>query len=262
MRVSDSIYLGYISNIPGSNEVKVELVSVGIPREPEDFVREAAKVGHPRFLPYSCTSPIDELIKDNLFPDERNTETIRVEFFNHWLERAKELNKSANTDHGGMEDYAKTVLAGKRLQLMGEILQSLGYPDSKLVADIKSGFRLAGSMRDSNVFMSLPRPPTLSFKALLRTSQGLQKAIMKRVRASGESELNEAAWAETLKELDNGWIWADDDSSLDGKIIARRFGIQQGDKVRVIDNFKECGLNMTRAGCQRSLCCMVSTILL
>ena len=121
-----------MNNIPGSNEVKVEFVSVGIPREPEDFVREAAKVGHPRFLPYSCSSPIDELIKDNLFPDERNTETIRVKFFNRWLERAKEINKSANTVHDDMADYAKTVLAGKRLQLMGEILQSLGYPDSKL----------------------------------------------------------------------------------------------------------------------------------
>ena len=31
--------------------------------------------------------------------------------------------------------------------------------------------------------------------------------------------------------------------SLKDKIIAHRFGIRQGDKVRVIDNFKQCGLN-------------------
>ena len=245
VRVSDSIHLDYMNMTPGNNDVKVELVPVGIPREPDDFVKEAAKVGHPRFLPYSFSSPIDELIKDNLFHEERNTESVRVEFFNRWLARAKELNKVSVSGRGEMEDYAKTVLAGKRLQLMGEILQSLDYPNVKLVDDIKSGFRLAGWMRDSNVFMSLPRPPTMSFESLLRTSQGLQKAIMKRVRASGESELNEAAWEETLKELDNGWIWSDDDPSLEGKIIAHRFGIRQGEKVRVIDNFKECGLNDT-----------------
>ena len=168
VRVSDSIHLDYMNKTPGDNDVKVELVSVGIPREPDDFVKEAAKVGHPRFLPYSFSSPIDELIKDNLFHEERNTENIRVEFFNRWLERAKELNRVAVSEQGEMEDYAKTVLAGKRLQLMGEILQSLDYPDVELVADIKSGFRLAG------------------------------------------------------------WI-----------------GIRQGEKVRVIDNFKECGLNDT-----------------
>ena len=29
-----------------------EKVSFGIPREPEDFVKEAIKAGHPRFLDY------------------------------------------------------------------------------------------------------------------------------------------------------------------------------------------------------------------
>ena len=54
MRVSGRVnaslqYLG-LQEVPES--MKVELITIGIPREPWDFVHQAALVGHPRFLPY------------------------------------------------------------------------------------------------------------------------------------------------------------------------------------------------------------------
>ena len=36
-------------------------------------------------------------------------------------------------------------------------------------------------MRDSQLFLSLPRPPKLTFEALLRSSLGLQKAVLQKV---------------------------------------------------------------------------------
>ena len=106
-----------------------------------------------------------------------------------------------------------------------------------------NGFKLAGWMRDSGVFTSLPRPPRISLEALLKSSAGLQKAALRRVVEPEDSELHAAAWEETLLEKEKGWIWPDDSGIFKEKIIAHRFGIRQGDKVRVIGNFKQCGLN-------------------
>ena len=47
----------------------------------------------------------------------------------------------------------------------------------------------------------------------------------------------------TAEELEKGWIWDANGESLDGKVIARRFGLQQGDKLRVIDDCSCGGLN-------------------
>ena len=44
----------------------IEKISFGIPREPEDFVREAVRAGHPRFLDYKSIEHVDVLIQRNL----------------------------------------------------------------------------------------------------------------------------------------------------------------------------------------------------
>lgn len=98
-------------------------------------------------------------------------------------------------------------------------------------------------MRDSQLFLSLPRPPKLSFEALLPSSVGLQKAVLQKVSEPEDEDFHRAAWAETLAECDKHWIWEDTTGDLSIKVIAHRFGLQQGEKVRVIDNFKQCGLN-------------------
>ena len=72
---------------------------------------------------------------------------------------------------------------------------------------------------------------------------GLQKAVLQKVSEPEDEGLHRAAWTETLAELDKHWIWEDTTGDLSNKVIAHRFGLQQGEKVRVIDNFKQCGLN-------------------
>ena len=70
-----------------------------------------------------------------------------------------------------------------------------------------------------------------------------------------DAALHQAAWEETQHETERGWIWEDTSGPGGAKIIAHRFGIRQNEKVRVIDNFKQCGLNDFVAF-PRSLFCM------
>ena len=59
-----------------------------------------------------------------------------------------------------------------------------------------------------------------------------------------DSELEQGAWDETCKELKEGWLWKDERGSGD-IVIAKRFGLRQGPKFRVIDDCSVCGLNST-----------------
>lgn len=245
MRVSGRVnaslqYLG-LQEVPES--MKVELITIGIPREPWDFVHQAALVGHPRFLPYAGSPHLDTLLKANLGQNWKDLERHRLSFFKRWLARAKELEVDERNLKEQLNEHVRHVLQGKRLLLFKEILEDLEFPDKQLFEDIVAGFRLSGWMRDSQLFLSLPRPPKLTFEALLRSSLGLQEAVLQKVSEPEDEGLHRAAWTETLAELDKHWIWEDNTGDLSGKVIAHRFGLQQGEKVRVIDNFKLCGLN-------------------
>eukprot|EP00435_Cladocopium_sp_Y103_P033307 s2858_g8.t1 len=179
-------------------------------------------------------------------PEELKSSDIletRSAFFNKWIARAKVLSEDEENLQSELSKHVGLVLSGKRLLLLKEILESLDYPDKYLFTDIIAGFRLSGWRRDFQVFMSLPRPPKMSMDALLKSSQGLQHAVLRRVAEPEDAELHRAVWEETMQELEKNWIWEDSSGDISEKIIAHRFGLRQGEKVRVIDNFKQCGLN-------------------
>ena len=46
-----------------------------------------------------------------------------------------------------------------------------------------------------------------------------------------------------MTEVDKGWLVEDKNPDLDKLVVARRFGLAQKRKVRVIDDFKQCGVN-------------------
>ena len=60
----------------------VEKVSFGIPREPDDFVKEAIRAGHPRFLDYRSINEIDSLLEhhwqENVLVEEVDGQSART----------------------------------------------------------------------------------------------------------------------------------------------------------------------------------------
>ena len=139
-------------------------MTFGIPREPWDFVKKAAQVGHPRFLPYAGSEQLDDLLRTNLNHHACRLDDLRLAFFKKWVKRAKELEKDERNLRLDLGEHVRHVLQGKRLLVFKEMLEDLQFPDKNLFSDIISGFRLSGWMRDSQVFMSLPRPPKLTLE--------------------------------------------------------------------------------------------------
>ena len=164
----------------------------------------------------------------------------RIEFFKKWQDRARVLDSQGDAFLRKAPEHAQSILKGKRLQLWDEILmKDLGY----LISDIASGFALTGWLRKSGVFAVGVRRPGFSRDPLLKLAKGLNQATLKAMDRRQDTELEEGTWAETAEELAKGWIWAATGESLDGKVIARRFGLQQGTKLRVIDDCSCGGLN-------------------
>ena len=98
-----------------------------------------------------------------------------------------------------------------------------------------AGVRLSGWMRDSQLFLSLPRPPKLTFEALLRSSLELGGSL--KVSEREDEGLHRAAWTKTLAELDKNWIWEGNTGDLSSKVTAHRWTLA-GREGSSGDNFK------------------------
>ncbi len=223
----------------------VEKVSFGIPREADDFVKEAIRAGHHRFLDYRSINEIDNLLEQNLDAGAFEIISKRTSWLKRWTDRAQELSHDEAALHRSLKPHCAAVLKGKRLFLFGEMLREISYPDVHLIQDICEGFRITGWLRDSGCFERLPRQPTMTVQNLLTTAKGLNQAVISRANSIDDDDLTRAAWDETQLELEKEWIWLDDTHEFSGLSLTHRFGVQQKKKVRVIDNFKTSGVNAT-----------------
>ena len=223
----------------------VEKVSFGIPREPDDFVKEAIKAGHPRFLDYRSINEIDALLEQNLDAGSFEILNKRNSWLKRWTSRAQELSHDETALHRSLQPHCAAVLRGKRLLLFGEMLEEISYPDVHLIQDICEGFRITGWLRDSGCFEKIPKQPTMTVKNLLETAKGMNQAVIARAVSVEDSDLTRAAWDETQLELEKDWLWLDETNDFSGLSLTHRFGLQQKKKVRVIDNFKTSGVNAT-----------------
>ena len=223
----------------------LELCWVGVPSEPAEFVKRAVAAGHPRGLDVHVDEAMKSVVRANLIEPPSVLAKQRVEYMKKWMARAKELGTEEDKLRSTMPDHVPQVLGNKRLVLMGEMLDDLQYPDTKLVSDIASGFRLSGYMTKSNVFRSRTKRPAMSLDTLKRLGRSFNSASAEALGNWQDHELEEATWKETQSEIEKGWIFVDESGSTDGKFMGKRFGIKQGPKIRVIDDCTCCGLNLT-----------------
>ncbi|CAL1165705.1 unnamed protein product, partial [Cladocopium goreaui] len=207
-----------------------EIRSIGIPREPEDFVVRAVAADHQR----------------NLFAEDwpaRDPYVMENAFIRNWLKRASELASKEKDLHHSLDPEVARAQKGKRFLVIEEILNDIGFPDRHLAKDIWAVFLIVGWLRDSIFFPHRSKPPQYSVDALLRFLKGLCRSIFESVNPEEASDAPVGAWEGTIKEMVEGWLVEDKNPDLDQLMVARRFGLMQKSKVRVDDDFKQCGVN-------------------
>ena len=233
------------------DEVVCEKVVVAIPREPIDFVQPAVSVGHPRSVALQLPPDLQKVMEWNRDAKAPEIFQHRIDFVKQWTSRAKELVPKDAELLAQAPPHLQSLLRNKRLALWQEMLEYYEYPDKDLVRDIVQGFPLTGWLPDSNVFPKDYKPPSINVGTLHSLSAGLNERVRSKVLGGAASELLDATCEETEKELQEGWMEIDNNGGKNTS-WAMRFGLQQRDKVRVIDDFSIAGVNGT-AGLQERL---------
>jgi hypothetical protein len=111
---------------------------------------------------------------------------------------AELLNKAHN--------HLRGLLRGKRLALWQEMVDYFDYPDRRLVSDILQGFPMTGWLPDSNIFPKDVKEPSLDVGTLESLSKGMNAHVKSKVLAAGSNDMSAVTWAETNKELEEGWM--------------------------------------------------------
>ncbi|CAE7260467.1 unnamed protein product [Symbiodinium sp. CCMP2592] len=223
---------------------QAEILTIGIPREPEDFVKAAVRAGHPRnAILVNRQGPAKEIAANVVMPAEERRRRAD-EARDAWKNIAKE---SASTNDALMKQkpkYLAKALDSKNVIAWRRILERNGFPDKMLWADLRDGFRLTGWMRETGIFKPRVKARESSLESLLAQSSYRSPMTMSRITNTKPDDTSQKAWAETQEEERKGWIFEDTDPDFDNIVLAHRFGLEQKNKVRVIDNGKDCGLNM------------------
>lgn len=143
-----------------------EILTLGIPREPLDFLARAVQVGHPRSLAIHLLEHVKEMLKRNFGGSLLELAKVRTAFLWRWSRRAKDLAQREAELHSSMPLHLRDILKGKRLLLFKEILDDLNYPDSKVALEIANGFTLHGWMPESNVFPRETKRPEYDLRTV------------------------------------------------------------------------------------------------
>ena len=168
-----------------------------------------------------------------------------------WAELGRNLLAKEASLHEQLPDDIAKVVAEKKLLLFEAILRDIGYSDMEAVRMMAGGFPVVGWIPDSLEFPPKLVEPKSGIRELLTQARALQRAAKLGTQASKDPELDREVYEATLKEVNETGLMRGpiSEAELSEKhglwIPARRFGLRQGNKVRPIDDFSECGQNAT-----------------
>ena len=217
----------------------------GIPWTPEEFMSKANESFHPRTLgsvlpqPLKCT--LDAL--DN--SDDAEVIQKRVCTLKEWVHLATSLASDEEKLKSEMHPDVRAITASKRIVLWEALLAKYDYPDPEVSSLLREGIPLVGHTPISGVFKPKFKPMQATPQQVRTDFSKFRKKVHNSLKPQ-ETALMSEVFNKTKKELEAGWIVGPlTESQLDeGTLVSRRLGLQQGSKVRCIDNLTSSGVNL------------------
>eukprot|EP00435_Cladocopium_sp_Y103_P046974 s90_g13.t1 len=215
-----------------------EVVAVGVPY---DFLQQAIRAGHPRSIAIHLSTMVQQVLRKKFGKNGYMLAKERANFLRKWSNRAKELANGEAEFHANMAPHLRHLLQGKRL--LKEVLQDLEYRDKEIANEIAACFALHGWMTESHVLPKETERPEYTLDMVRSMAKGLNQMIFAQVNSTEDKELSRATWENTLEEVEKQWVWRYVTSDVSDVILAKRFGLEQKSKVRVIDDCSIGGYN-------------------
>ena len=216
---------------------------------PMQFLQNARDLIHPFDLPVRLAPTTARSLcrLASLGPTqitEHRSNTIR--WYKH---RAEQLAVAESAVHSKLSPRVETVVKNKRVLLFKEMLQDVNYDDMGVVDLLTMGVKLVGTLPKIGIWRPDDRRAKITIKAALHGAADAKKEIGKNFSgrwADIDRELVDC----TYQEVEDGHLLgpfteAEIDKRLGSRawLPARRFPLQQGRKLRPIDDFSANGHN-------------------
>ena len=235
----------------------------GIYWEPEIFLTKLATAGHPQHMFSGVSEEVSAAIRANVEMEYHEVVVHRCKWFGKYLKLAEELKLEDQVLLGHMRPEMQAVLKTKRISLLKRIIHDEGYMDETLADDIANGFNLVGEIPGAGGRLP-PKfvPATLAVSELIANSARARKAIQFGKLTSGDDHMDLELYKKTLDEVERGWLlgpvpWEELEPYA---TVSKRFGIQQGPKLRPIDDYSMSSVNATVSSRDQATADNVDTI--
>ena len=162
----------------------------------------------------------------------------------------KELAVEEMRFHQTLPEHAQTVLKGKNILLLKNLLQEEGFADLQ-VPELMTGVDLVGTPSKSSLFDVKVVPACTTEQFLLWGAKCNRSILLRRNIHEDDPELSKILWDVTMEEQSKGFLQGPFSSETEVKqllgvdefVCSRRFAIMQGGKPRIIDDLKESHVN-------------------
>lgn len=114
-----------------------------------------------------------------------------------------------------------------------------------VVDELEHGCDLVGEVPITNMLPQKFTPATLSVEGLRQQATLMRQDALHAGVSSGDDEIDKAVWVQTMQEVADQWLegpLAADQVPSDAP-ISKRFGLKQGAKIRLIDDYSYSGVN-------------------
>ena len=201
-------------------------------------------------LPQDVTDAIDFVVQ--------NDADVLKEFWGDQISRLAEIEfrcrKATRKWRNSLSEDQKKVQGKVNLPLLAIMLEKLGMGGQLWVRQFQNGFPIVGNLEEPGVYPQQSCPdPEISPDRLYDSVKWRLKA-----RKASVTDPNEGAlWDEAIAQVEKGWLHGpfafDEEGNLvteEGPQLANpafRFGVQQGTKLRAVDDLKRSQTNRAAA---------------
>ena len=224
---------------------------IGIYRDQHSFFEEAKSVRHPALLQPIIEDDLGTAVVALLKLGPRALKAKRLDTLSLYRSAQKRLQQREDQLHQSMPAEVRRVMEGKNVLLFKQMIQDAGLADERVAHYLSTGFPMSGEFPETGLFPKQVREAAIQKEELWRTAKYAQDKVSELTKASRDSVLDQKVWAMTLEEKERGWIdgpFSKEEVSLRvGRlwVPSRRFGLQQGEKTRLIDDVSEFQTNGT-----------------
>ena len=224
----------------------------GVYRTGPEFVQAAIAAIHPLRGAQAVDDAQASVLLETLSSGPVAVAKKRMLALRHWESRARELQPEEDKLRLNWSPEKIQVLEGKRFLLLDEMLKAAAHVDMNLIPEIIQGGVLTGVNAESKSFPRIePWKTSTPVSELRAKAKWVQRALLAKCKAADDPAVDKAVWQATKEELEKKWISGPFDTidevtaslGTDSWIPSPRFGLQQGSKVRAIDNYTAGGIN-------------------